>query len=81
MARWYLAAFTTGKRYSLFRALKRAFVLMDMADRCTYLGEYKYEGMFDVEFKECIEFIRDIHELDEMAIYGLKQNWQKKNSD
>lgn len=78
MARWYLAAFTTGKRYSLFRALKRAFVLMDMADRCTYLGEYKYEGKFDVAFKECIEFIRDIHELDETAIYGLQQKLAKE---
>ena len=73
MARWYLAAFTTGKRYSLFRALKRAFVLMDMADRCTYLGEYKYEGKFDETFRQCIEFVRDIHDLDQNAIYGLKE--------
>ena len=73
MARWYLAAFTTGKRYSLFSALKKAFVLMDMSDRCTYLGEYKYEGKFDEIFKQCIEFVRDIHDLDEHALYGLKE--------
>ena len=73
MARWYLAAFTTGKRYSLFNALKRAFVLMDIADRCTYLGEYKYEGKFDETFRQCIEFVRDIHDLDQNAIYGLKE--------
>ena len=51
---------------------------MDMADRCTYLGEYKYEGKFDEAFRQCIEFVRDIHELDETAIYGLQQKLAKE---
>ena len=71
MARWYLTGFTTGKRYPLFNALKKAFILKTMADRHTFLGEYKYHNDFDKTFKECIEFVRDIHDID--PINGLDQ--------
>ena len=69
MARWYLAAFTTGKRYPLFTALKKVFMLKEMADRHTYLGEYKYQEGFERAFRDCVEFIRDIHDID--PINGL----------
>jgi len=74
MARWYLVAFTTGKRYPLFDALKKAFALRTIANRFTFLGEYKYEEGFDKEFSECVELTRDIHDLDPAnGLYRLRE--------